>query len=145
MQSRYKQQWIKELAEERQSLVDREVFEVVDKLLPGAKLLESKVVYKQKKNSQGLIVRFKCRCTAKGYSQIEFVHFYDTFASVAAGSYVCTVIAYAHGHGMQMRHLDVKTAFLYPKLREELYMKMPEGIAAYDGEVVLLIRSIYGT
>eukprot|EP00961_Rhodomonas_salina_P169915 2289818-Rhodomonas_salina.1 len=123
MQSRYKEQWItgKALAEERQSLVDREVFEVVAKLPPGAKLLESKVVYKQKKNSQGLIVRFKCRCTAKDYSQIEFVHFYDTFASVAAGSYVRTVIAYAHGHGMQpeMRHLDVKTAFLYPKLREE--------------------------
>lgn len=42
--------------------------------------------------------------------------------------------------------LDVKTAFLYGRLEEEVYMCQPEGYAAYGSEarVCRLIKSIYG-
>eukprot|EP00961_Rhodomonas_salina_P109398 1472724-Rhodomonas_salina.1 len=46
---------------------------------------------------------------------------------------------------MKVRHLDVVTAFLYPFLVEELHMEVPEDIAKYPGELVRLVRSIYGT
>jgi hypothetical protein len=46
---------------------------------------------------------------------------------------------------MKIRHLDVVTAFLYPLLKEKLYMEMPEDLALYPGEVVELVRSIYRT
>mmetsp|Transcript_62037 Transcript_62037/g.128353 ORF Transcript_62037/g.128353 Transcript_62037/m.128353 type:complete len:246 (-) Transcript_62037:1563-2300(-) len=46
---------------------------------------------------------------------------------------------------MRIRHLDVVTAFLYPRLKEKMYMLVPEDIAAYPGEIVELFHSIYGT
>jgi hypothetical protein len=40
----------------------------------------------------------------------------------------------------------VKTAFLYGRLEEEVYMCLPEGYAAYgrEADVCRLIKSIYG-
>jgi len=143
--SPYWPQWKKALAEERAALEKRGVWKSVDSLPPGAKLLQAKVVYKQKKNKDGQVYRFKCRCTAKGFSQVELVHYYDTFAAVAAGSYVRTCLSLAVANKMKIRHLDVVTAFLYPFLLEKLHMMVPEDIAKFPGEMVELVRSIYGT
>jgi hypothetical protein len=42
--------------------------------------------------------------------------------------------------------LDVKTAFLYGELDEELYMEQPEGfkVKGQEGKVLRLLRTIYG-
>jgi hypothetical protein len=42
--------------------------------------------------------------------------------------------------------LDVKTAFLYGELNEELYMEQPEGfkVKGQEGKVLRLLRAIYG-
>eukprot|EP00961_Rhodomonas_salina_P204295 2756553-Rhodomonas_salina.1 len=69
--SPYWQQWKKALAEERAALEKRGVWTPVNSLPPGAKLLRAKVVCKQKKNKDCQVYRFKCRCTAKGFSQVE--------------------------------------------------------------------------
>lgn len=50
----------------------------------------------------------------------------------------------ARGVWNQIETLDVVTAFLYPLLMEEMYMVLPPGIADYPGEMVRLLRSIYG-
>ena len=45
-----------------------------------------------------------------------------------------------------MSGVDVKTAFLYEKLDEELYMEQPEGfkIKGQEYKVLRLLRAIYG-
>jgi hypothetical protein len=143
--SPYWPRWQLALEEERASLEKRNVWTPVDRLPPGAKLLRAKLVYKQKKDKLGNVNRFKCRATAKGFSQVELVHYYDTFAAVASGSFVRTVLSLATGYGHKIKGIDVVTAFLYPELKEELYMEVPEDIAKFDGETVRLLRSIYGT
>jgi len=42
--------------------------------------------------------------------------------------------------------LDVKTAFLYEELDEELYMEQPEGfkVKGQEGKVLRLLHAIYG-
>eukprot|EP00961_Rhodomonas_salina_P144336 1943413-Rhodomonas_salina.1 len=85
--SPYWKHWQAALIAERKSLEARGVWNQIETLPYGAKLLKAKVVYKQKKNAKGKVVRFKCRCTAKGNAQIELVHYYDTFAAVASGAY----------------------------------------------------------
>jgi len=143
--SMYWLHWKKALEQERSSLEKRGVWEVVEEIPAGAKILQAKNVYKQKRDQFGNVNRFKCRVTAKGYSQVELVHYYDTFAAVASGSYVRTVLAMAVGKGYKLEHLDVTTAFLYGELKEELYMVLPEDIAKFPGESVKLKHSIYGT
>eukprot|EP00961_Rhodomonas_salina_P137518 1850152-Rhodomonas_salina.1 len=143
--SPYWPQWKIELDQERTALEKQRVYVVVESLPPGAKLLKAKVVYKQKRDKLGNANRFKCRVTAKGFAQVELVHYYDTFAAVASGAYIRACLLMAIAHGYKMKHLDVTTAFLYPELKEELYMLMPEDIAKYPRETVKLLRSIYGT
>eukprot|EP00961_Rhodomonas_salina_P213201 2879679-Rhodomonas_salina.1 len=99
--SPYWKQWQAALISERKSLEARGVWNQIETLPNGAKLLKAKVVYKQKKNAKGEVVCFKCRCTAKGYMQIELVHYYDTFAAVASGAYVRACIALGVGNQMK--------------------------------------------
>ena len=48
--------------------------------------------------------------------------------------------------GWHISRLDVKTAFLYGKLDEELYMEQPEGFKfpGKENKVMRLKRAIYG-
>jgi len=42
------------------------------------------------------------------------------------------------------RHIDIKNAYLYGTLREEIYMKLATYHNAEEGKVVKLLRPIYG-
>ena len=56
------------------------------------------------------------------------------------------IMAIAAEKNLEMISLDVKTAFLYGDLDEEIYMHQPEGfiLPGREGEVCRLIKSIYG-
>ena len=40
--------------------------------------------------------------------------------------------------------IDIRTAFLYGDLEEEIYMKMPEGMRENQDECMMLLKSTYG-
>ena len=46
----------------------------------------------------------------------------------------------------EIKALDVKTAFLYGELKEDLYMEQPEGfiIKGHEGKVYKLKKAFYG-
>jgi len=46
------------------------VFEVVDSLLNGRKAIESRIVFREKRDGYGNLIKFKARIVAKGFSQI---------------------------------------------------------------------------
>ncbi len=73
----------------------------------------------------------KCRASAKGFLQVKLVHYYDMFAVVASGTYVQTVLSLDSGNITKIKGIDIITAFLYPELKEELYVENPEDIANY--------------
>ena len=56
------------------------------------------------------------------------------------------MLALAALKGWHISGLDVKTAFLYGELEEELYMEQPEGfkVKGQEGKVLRLWRAIYG-
>jgi len=45
---------------------------------------------------------------------------------------------------MRRRHIDIKCAYLYGKLQEEIFMRLPPLYKAEDGAVAKLLRPIYG-
>nr|GFB82564.1 retrovirus-related Pol polyprotein from transposon TNT 1-94 [Tanacetum cinerariifolium] len=92
-----------------------------DELLNGS----SKVV--SKRDEENTVIRNKSRLVAKGYAQKEGVDFEESFAPVARLEAVRLFIAYAAHKSFTIYQMDVKTAFLYSPLKEEVYVNQPNG------------------
>src|SRR5438046_10719372 len=91
-------------------------------------------------------VLHKVRIVVKSYLQRPGFYFYETFAPFARFATIRTLLAIAAGLGLRVHHMDVKTAFLYGDLDEEIYVEQPEGyvIPGQEDLVLLLLKSLYG-
>lgn len=54
------------------------------------------------------------------------------------------MIGFANQFNLLVQHMDVKTAFLNGILKEEIYMKVPDGVCSKDGYVCRLNKALYG-
>ena len=68
----------------------------------------------------------------------------ETFAPVARISSFRFVIAFANQFNLLIYHIDVKTAFLNGILKEETYMRVPDGVKCNDNQVCKLNKALYG-
>lgn len=138
-----KAKWMCAMKEEIKSLKSNGTWSLC-KLPKDRAAVGCKWVFKLKRNSDGEIVRYKARLVAQGFSQ-KFGTDYDlVFAPVAKQTTFRTLLTLASKRGMQVRHIDAKTAFLNGHLKETIYMKQPLGFCEGDGLVCLLKKSIYG-
>ena len=67
------------------------------------------------------------RLVAKGFSQIPGVDYNETFPPVSRFESVHILLAVAALEDWEIKSINVKTAFLYGDLAEEIYMVQPEG------------------
>ena len=79
-----------------------------------------------------------------GYSQVEGVDYDKLFSPIVHYETVRVLLALAALEDWELEALDVKTAFLYGKLDEEIYMEQPEGFVKDSSKVWRLRRSLYG-
>ncbi|KAJ7319992.1 hypothetical protein JRQ81_019503 [Phrynocephalus forsythii] len=99
----------------------------VTKLPPDKKAIRCKWTFKLKKDANGRVKCHKARLVAKEYLQKYGEDYDQTFAPVVQHSTVRMLLSIAACRKMQVRHLDIKTAFLYGEISEELYMEQPPG------------------
>jgi hypothetical protein len=85
----------------------------------------TKWVFRNKQDEHGVVTRNKARLIAKGYSQVECLHFDETFAPVARLESIHILPAYATHHGFKIYQIDVKSAFLNGPIKEEVYVEQP--------------------
>jgi len=132
--------WHKAMQEEIKALDDRSVWELVD-CPNNRKPIKCRWVYSIKSDG-----RKRARLVAKGFSQIHGIDFDDTFSPVARFETVRLLLATAALDDWEIEALDVKTAFLYGALDEELYMDQPQGFikAGQEGKVYRLKKALYG-
>ena len=135
--------WIKAMEDESKSLEDRGTWKVVPRP-EGRKVVSSKWVYRIKYNADGNISRYKARLVARGYTQVFGVDYTETFAPVTRVETLRLLFAMAVQRDWEIRQIDVKTAYLYGELEEEIYMEPPEGSDVPEGHVYQLIKAIYG-
>nr|GFD50833.1 retrovirus-related Pol polyprotein from transposon TNT 1-94 [Tanacetum cinerariifolium] len=90
--------------------------------------------------------RNKSRLVAKGYAQKEGVDFEESFAPVARLKAVQLFIVYATYKTFTVYQMDVKSAFLYGPLKEEVYVNQPDGfVDTYHlDKVYRLKKALYG-
>lgn len=70
---------------------------------------------------------------------------YDvTFAPVARISSFMFLAAFANQNNLLLHQMDIKTSFLNGKLKEEIFMNIPEGVQCKKGLVCNLNRALYG-
>nr|GEX47391.1 hypothetical protein [Tanacetum cinerariifolium] len=74
----------------------------------------------------------KARLVANRYRQEEGIDFEESFAPVACIKAIRIFIANAASRNMTIYQMDVKTAFLYGELKEEVYVSQLEGFVDPD-------------
>jgi transposase InsO family protein len=116
-----RQEWEHACRQELDSLRARGVYTLVSPPT-GRKIIRNRWVFDIKTDG-----RKKARLVAKGFSQIEGIDYDEIFSPVVRYETVRLIFALAAIQRWHMYSVDVKTAFLYGELDEELYMLQPEG------------------
>lgn len=135
--------WKCAMQAEFESLQQNETWKL-EPLPPGKLPVKCKWVFKAKRDTQGNVVRFKARLVAKGFTQVEGVDYHDTFSPVVRFTTIRYLMATAARFDLNIRQLDVVTAFLHGRLEEEIFMSQPEGFSDGTGRYCKLLKSIYG-
>nr|GEW18476.1 putative ribonuclease H-like domain-containing protein [Tanacetum cinerariifolium] len=99
----------------------KKVWTLVD--LPyGKRAIGTKWIYRNKKDQRGIVVRNKARLVAQGYTQEEEIDYDKVFAPVARIEAIRLFLAYASFKDFVVYQMDVKSAFLYGKIEEKVYV-----------------------
>nr|GEZ70095.1 Gag-Pol polyprotein [Tanacetum cinerariifolium] len=95
---------------------------------------------------ENIVIRNKSRLVAKGYAQKEGVNFEESFAPVDRLEAVRLFIAYDAYKSFTVYQMDVKIAFLYGPLKEEVYVNQPYGFVDpyHPDKVYRLKKALYG-
>ena len=84
---------------------------------------------------------YKARLVAKWYTQIQGIDYEETFSPVARYKSIWYLLAHAALQDWEIEAMDVKLAYLYGVLEEEIYMEQLEGFVA-QGEQDKVCRLI---
>ncbi|GKA41012.1 putative ribonuclease H-like domain-containing protein [Tanacetum coccineum] len=137
--------WIKAMQEELLQFKLQEVWTLVD-LPNGKRAIGSKWVFRNKKDERGIVIRNKARLVAQGYIQEEVIDYDEVFAPVARIEAIRLFLAYASFKDFVVYQMDVKSAFLYGKIEEEVYVCQPPGFEDPDfpDRVYKVEKVLYG-
>ncbi|GJU91259.1 putative ribonuclease H-like domain-containing protein [Tanacetum coccineum] len=112
----------------------------------GKRAIGTKWVYRNKKDERGIVVRNKAILVAKGYTQEEGIDYDKVFAPVARIEAIRLFLAYASFFRLIVYQMDVKSAFLYVTIEEEVYVCQPPGFEdpQFPDKVYKVEKALYG-
>ena len=103
-----------------ESLKKNQTWDLV-RLPAEKKALHNKWVYRIKKERNGNL-RYKARLVVKGFEQRAGIDFTEIFSPVVKLTTIRAVLSIVAVENLQLEQMEVKTAFLYGELNEEIYM-----------------------
>nr|GEZ80301.1 hypothetical protein [Tanacetum cinerariifolium] len=108
--------------------------------------LTLKWLFKNKHDEEQTVIRNKSRLVVRGYRQEEGIDFEESIASVARMEAIRIFLVYAAHKSFTVFQMDVKTAFLYGSLKEDVYVCQPKGFidADHPSHVYKLKKALYG-
>ena len=154
--------WISAMNTEMTNLRSRCCWEVIPRssLPPHAKVMLSRWIYKYKTDEQGNLIpaivdaegnsqekAWRARFVVKGYSQIENVNYWETFAPVSHAATIRFIFALTAVPGFLCVHFDVSVAFIEAPMdpnEPPLYCTPPDGFENKKDFVYVLRKHLYG-
>ncbi|GJU04667.1 putative ribonuclease H-like domain-containing protein, partial [Tanacetum coccineum] len=137
--------WVEAMQDELLQFKLLKVWTLVD--LPRDKwAIGTKWVFRNKKDERGIVVKNKARLVAQGYTQEEGIDYDEVFAPVARIEAIRLFLAYASFKGFVVYQMDVKSAFLYGKIEEEVYVCQHPGFEDlnFPDKVYKVEKALYG-
>ncbi|GKA23356.1 putative ribonuclease H-like domain-containing protein, partial [Tanacetum coccineum] len=112
----------------------------------GKRAIGTKWVYKNKKDERGIVIRNKARLVTQGYTQEEGIDYDEVFAPVARIEAIRLFLAYASFKDFVVYQMDVKSAFLYGKIKQAVYVYLPLGFEdpEFLDRVYKVEKALYG-
>ncbi|GJS69626.1 putative ribonuclease H-like domain-containing protein [Tanacetum coccineum] len=137
--------WVEAMQEELLQFKLQQVWILVD-LPSGKRAIGTKWVFRNKKDERGIVIRNKARLVAQGHRQEEGIDYEEVFAPVARIEAIRLFLAYASFMGFLVYQMDVKSAFLYGTIEEEVYVTQPPGFKDPDhpDKVYKVVKALYG-
>nr|GEW85797.1 hypothetical protein [Tanacetum cinerariifolium] len=122
-----------------------QVWTLVD-LPNGKRAIRKKYIYRNKKHKRGIMVRNKARLVAQGYTQEEEIDYDEVFALVARIKAIRLFLAYTSFKDFVVYQMDVKSAFLYGKIEEEVCVCQPPRFEEpeFPDKVYKVEKALYG-
>ncbi|GJR94446.1 putative ribonuclease H-like domain-containing protein [Tanacetum coccineum] len=111
--------WIEAMQEELLQFKLQQVWTLMD-LPNGKRAIGTKWVYRNKKDERGIVIKNKARLVAQGYTQEEGIDYDEVFAPVARIEAIRLFLAYASFKDFVVYQMDVKSAFLYGKIEDDV-------------------------
>ncbi|GJR51994.1 putative ribonuclease H-like domain-containing protein [Tanacetum coccineum] len=127
-------------------LSQQEPIKIAQSLNDESWAIGTKWVYRNKKDERGIVVRNKARLVAQGYKQEEGIDYDEVFAPVARIEAIRLFLAYASFMNFLVYQMDVKSAFLYGTIEEEVYVSQPPGFVdpEFPEKVYKVEKALYG-
>ncbi|GJT32564.1 putative ribonuclease H-like domain-containing protein [Tanacetum coccineum] len=137
--------WVEAMQEELLQFKLQQVWILVD-LPNGKKAIRTKWVFRNKKDERGIMIRNKARLVAQGHRQEEGIDYEEVFAPVARIEAIRLFLVYASFMGFLVYQMDVKSAFLYGTIKEEVYVTQPPEFKDPDhpDKVYKVVKALYG-
>nr|GEZ02776.1 putative ribonuclease H-like domain-containing protein [Tanacetum cinerariifolium] len=106
----------------------------------------TKWVLKNKKDERGIVIRNKARLVAQGHTQEEGIDYEEIITPIARIEAIRLFLAYASFMGFTVYQMDVKSAFLYGTIDEEVYVMQPPGFQdpEFPNRVYKVEKAMYG-
>ena len=139
--SEWKAAWEKEISR----LEAAHTWELVDPP-PGAPIIPCGNMLKTKRGPDNEVVEYRFRIVAGGHKQRKGIDYEESFSSAAKMPSTRVILAHAAQHDWEIHQVDVKSAYLYAKLDEVVYMRPPAGYLkkGEEGKVCRLLKCLYG-
>nr|GEU42565.1 hypothetical protein [Tanacetum cinerariifolium] len=111
----------------------------------GKRAIGLKWVFRNKKDERGIVIRNKAILVAQDHTQEEGIDYDEVFAPVARIEVIRLFLAYASFMGFMVYQMDVKSAFLYGTIEEEVYVCLPPGFKDlnYPDKVYKVVKALY--
>ncbi|GJY05782.1 putative ribonuclease H-like domain-containing protein [Tanacetum coccineum] len=115
-------------------------------LIWGKKALAQSGYSGIRQDERSIVVKNKARLVAQGFRQEEGIDYDEVFAPVARIEAIRLFLAFASFMGFPVYQMDVKSAFLYGTIKEEVYVHQPPGFVnpAHPNKVYKVIKALYG-
>ncbi|GJY21221.1 putative ribonuclease H-like domain-containing protein [Tanacetum coccineum] len=116
--------WVEAMQEELLQFKLQKVWKLVD-LPSGKKAISTKWVFRNMRDERSIVMKNKARLVAQGFRQEEGIDYDEVFAPVSRIEAIRLFLAFSSFMGFPVYQMDVKSAFLYGTIEEEVYVHQP--------------------